>query len=177
MFVIEAVYGWLAHSNALFADSLDMLGDGIIYGVSLMVLNQEAIWRNRAALAKGYFMAALAFSIMLLSFYRFYNPVMPTVEMMGIIGILAFAANVTCLFLLTRHKNDDINMRSAWICARNDVLANLSVLVAAGGVAWASSPWPDLVISMLICSYILKSSLVIIKEAQEELKPTILPIG
>ena len=176
MFVVEAIYGWLASSNALWADSLDMLGDAIIYGVSLMVLNRETVWRNRAALLKGYLMAALAFSIMLFSFYRFYNPVMPGVEMMGIIAILAFAANVICLFLLTRHKNDDINMRSSWICARNDVLVNLSVLVAAGGVAWTGSPWPDLVISMLICSFILKSSLGIIKEAQEELKPVTLPI-
>ncbi len=176
MFVVEAIYGWLASSNALWADSLDMLGDAIIYGVSLIVLNQETVWRNRAALLKGYLMAALAFSIMLFSFYRFYNPVMPGVEMMGIIGILAFTANVICLFLLTRHKNDDINMRSSWICARNDVLVNLSVLVAAGGVAWTGSHWPDLVISMLICSFILKSSLGIIREAQEELKPITLPI-
>ena len=171
MFVIEAVYGWLASSNALWADSLDMLGDAIIYGVSLVVLNRETVWRNRAALLKGYLMAVLAFSILLFSLYRFYHPVMPGVETMGAIAMLAFAANIICLFLLTRHKNDDINMRSSWICARNDVLVNLSVLVAAGGVAWTHSPWPDLVISMLICSFILKSSLGIIKEAQTELKP------
>ena len=113
---------------------------------------------------------------MLFSFYRFYYPVMPGVEIMGIIIVLAFTVNITCLFLLTHHKNDDINMRSSWICARNDVLVNLSVLTAAGGVAWTSSSWPDLMISMLICSFILKSSLGLIKEAQEELKPIILPI-
>lgn len=176
MFVIEVVCGWMASSNALWADSLDMLGDATIYGISLIVLSREKVWRIRAALLKGYLMATLAFSIMLFSLYRFYNPVMPGVEMMGIIGILAFAANVTCLVLLTRHKNDDINMSSSWICARNDVLVNLSVLVAAGGAAWTGSHWPDLVISMLICSFILKSSLGIIKEAQEELKPITLPI-
>lgn len=177
MFVVEAVYGWLAHSNALFADSLDMLGDAIIYGMSLMVLNREAIWRSRAALVKGYFMAALAFSIMLFSFYRFYFPIMPGAGLMSVIGIVALIANICCLVLLTRHKNDDINMRSAWICARNDVLANLSVLVAAGGVSLTNSSWPDLLISMLICSFILKSSLSVIREAQEELKPVVQPIS
>ena len=114
-------------------------------------------------------MSGLTLSIMLISFYRFYHPVLPSVEIMSITGVLAFAVNLTCLFLLTHHKSDDINMRSSWVCARNDVLANLGVLTAAGGVAWSGSPWPDLVISMLICSFILKSSLGLIREAQEEL--------
>jgi len=176
MFVVEVVCGWMANSNALWSDSLDMLGDAIIYGLSLLALNQETAWRNRAALFKGYLMAGLALSILLLSFYRFYHPVMPGVEIMSIIGICALIANIICLILLTRHKNDDLNMRSSWICARNDVLVNLSVLIAAGGVALTASPWPDLIISAFICLYIFKSSLWIIKEAQEKLKPLTLPI-
>jgi len=176
MFVVEVVFGWLANSSALWSDSLDMLGDAIIYGLSLMVLNQGTVWQNRAALFKGYLMAGLALLILLFSFYRFYHPMMPGVETMSIIGICALIANITCLILLTRHKNDDLNMRSSWICARNDVLVNLSVLAAAGGVALTDSPWPDLLISALICLYILNSSLWIIREALEKLKPITLPI-
>tara|TARA_B100000686_G_scaffold343711_1_gene425016 strand:- start:1350 stop:1817 length:468 start_codon:yes stop_codon:yes gene_type:complete len=104
MFVIEAICGWVVYSNALWADSLDMLGDAVICGMSLMALNRETVWQSQFALFKGYLMAALSFTIMLFSFYRFYYPVMPGVEIMGIIIVLAFTVNITCLFLLTYQK-------------------------------------------------------------------------
>src|SRR6058998_2367806 len=104
MFVAESTAGILAHSTALFADSIDMLGDAIVYGFSLYVVGRGVVWQARAALLKGI--------------------IMPTVEVMGAVGVLAFVANLACLMLLRRRRGDDINMRSAWICSRNDVVGN-----------------------------------------------------
>ncbi|MBT3366052.1 MAG: cation transporter [Nitrospina sp.] len=169
MFFVEGIGGWLAQSNALMADALDMLGDSVIYGFSLFVIQLDPIWRTRAGILKGLIMSVFALGILGSAIYRVYYHATPDASTMGVIGGMALAANLFCAYLLLRFKNDDINMRSAWLCSRNDVLANLGVLVAAGGVAWTSSHWPDLAVGVIIAALILQSSFGIFKDAQLEL--------
>jgi Co/Zn/Cd efflux system component len=134
MFLVESTAGVLAHSTALFADSIDMLGDAIVYGFSLYVIGRGALWQARAALLKGIVMAAFGVGVLVQVAVKIAQGLAPSVEVMGAVGVLAFAANLCCLALLWRRRGDDINMRSAWICSRNDVIGNAAVLVAAG--AW-----------------------------------------
>ncbi|MBT5027695.1 MAG: cation transporter [Nitrospina sp.] len=170
MFFVEGIAGLQAQSNALMADALDMLGDAAIYGFSLFVIQHDPIWRTRAGFAKAVSMSIFAVSILGAAIYRvFYNGV-PIAATMGLIGGLALAANLLCAYLLLRFKDDDINMRSAWLCSRNDVLANLGVLAAAGGVAWTGSHWPDLLVGVVIAGLILQSSIGIFKDAQVEIE-------
>ena len=165
MFLTESVAGVLAHSTALFADSLDMLGDAIVYGFSLYVIGRGIAWQARAALLKGLIMAAFGIGLLVQVAFKITRGVTPTVEVMGVVGTLAFAANLWCLALLWRRRGDDINMRSAWICSRNDVIGNVAVLVAAGAVAVTGSPWPDIVIGLLVASVFGRSAVQVMRDA------------
>ena len=165
MFLTESVAGVLAHSTALFADSLDMLGDAIVYGFSLYVIGRGIAWQARAALLKGLIMAAFGIGLLVQVAFKITRGVTPTVEVMGVVGTLAFAANLWCLALLWRRRGDDINMRSAWICSRNDVIGNVAVLVAAGAVAVTGSPWPDIVIGLLVASVFGRSAVQVVRDA------------
>jgi Co/Zn/Cd efflux system component len=165
MFLTESVAGVLAHSTALFADSLDMLGDAIVYGFSLYVIGRGIAWQARAALLKGLIMAAFGIGLLVQVAFKITGGVAPTVEVMGVVGTLAFAANLWCLALLWRRRGDDINMRSAWICSRNDVIGNAAVLVAAGAVAVTGSPWPDIVIGLLVASVFGRSAVQVVRDA------------
>ena len=165
MFLTESVAGVLAHSTALFADSLDMLGDAIVYGFSLYVISRGIAWQARAALLKGLIMAAFGVGLLVQVAFKITSGVAPTVEVMGVVGTLAFAANLWCLALLWRRRGDDINMRSAWICSRNDVIGNAAVLVAAGAVAVTGSPWPDIVIGLLVASVFGRSAVQVVRDA------------
>jgi Co/Zn/Cd efflux system component len=165
MFLTESVAGVLAHSTALFADSLDMLGDAIVYGFSLYVIGRGIAWQARAALLKGLIMAAFGIGLLVQVAFKITRSVTPTVEVMGVVGTLAFAANLWCLALLWRRRGDDINMRSAWICSRNDVIGNVAVLVAAGAVAVTGSPWPDIVIGLLVASVFGRSAVQVVRDA------------
>ena len=170
MFFVEGITGWMAQSNALMADALDMLGDAVVYGFSLFVIQLNPIWRTRSGILKATIMSVFAFSILGSAIYRVYHHVVPIASAMGIVGSIALAVNLLCAYLLLRFRKDDINMRSAWLCSRNDVLANLGVLAAAGGVAWTGSHWPDLAVGMIISVMILQSSFGIFKDARLELK-------
>jgi Co/Zn/Cd efflux system component len=165
MFLTESVAGVLAHSTALFADSLDMLGDAIVYGFSLYVIGRGIAWQARAALLKGLIMAAFGIGLLVQVAFKITRGVTPTVEVMGVVGTLAFAANLWCLALLWRRRGDDINMRSAWICSRNDVIGNVAVLVAAGAVAVSGSPWPDIVIGLLVATVFGRSAVQVVRDA------------
>jgi len=165
MFLTESVAGVLAHSTALFADSLDMLGDAIVYGFSLYVIGRGIAWQARTALLKGLIMAAFGIGLLVQVAFKITRGVTPTVEVMGVVGTLAFAANLWCLALLWRRRGDDINMRSAWICSRNDVIGNVAVLVAAGAVAATGSPWPDIVIGLLVASVFGRSAVQVVRDA------------
>jgi Co/Zn/Cd efflux system component len=169
MFLAESVAGILAHSTALFADSVDMLGDAIVYGFSLSVISRGAIWQARAAMLKGVIMAAFGAGVLGQVIWKLSTGHGPTVEVMGAVGLLALTANVFCLLLLWRRRGDDINMRSAWICSRNDVIGNAGVLVAAGAVALAGSPWPDIIVGLLVAGVFVRSAAHVIRDASRAL--------
>ena len=169
MFFIEAIYGWFAQSNALMADALDMLGDAAIFGFSLYVIRLNTIWQSRAGYIKGIIMAIFAIGVLTNTFYRSFNPIIPEVTTMGVVGCMALVANLVCAVMLLGFRDTDVNMRSAWLCSRNDVLANLGVLLAAAGVAWTNSPWPDLVVGISISALILKSAIEVMRDAKIEI--------
>lgn len=170
MFVVELVFGLLAGSMALLADSLDMLGDALVYGFSLYVISRGPVWKARAAVAKAAVMGLFGAFVLGQLLYRLIYPQVPSFETMGAVGALALVANGACFALLWRHRAEDINMRSVWLCSRNDLLANVLVLLAALAVWMLGSPWPDIVVGALICALFLRSALIVAREAREELR-------
>lgn len=170
MFGVELFIGLLAGSTALLADSLDMLGDALVYGFSLYVVGRSVRWRASAALLKGIIMAGFGLVVLAQAGYHFFVPEVPDFRLMGATGALALGANVACLLLLTRHRNDDLNMRSTWLCSRNDIIANAGVLVAAAGVFVLGSPWPDLAVGLLITAVFMRSAVHVIRQATTELR-------
>ena len=165
MFVVELTAGLLGNSISLVADSLDMLGDAMVYGFSLYVVARSATMKARAALLKGIIMAAFGFFVLGQVIYRIAFPQLPVYEAIGAIGLLALAANGTCFFLLWRHRADDINMSSVWLCSRNDIIANISVLFAAVGVWLTHSGWPDILIGLALAGLFLRSALHVLRES------------
>ena len=165
MFVVESVAGLLAHSTALLADSVDMLGDAIVYGFSLYVINRGDVWKARAALLKGVIMAIFGAAVLAQVGVKLLHSLSPAAEVMGGIGVLALGANLVCLGLLWQRREDDINMRSAWVCSRNDVVGNLGVLAAAAGVALTASPWPDIIVGLAVAAVFGRSAIQITRAA------------
>jgi len=165
LFVIEFVYGNLAHSTSLVADSLDMLGDAFVYGISLYAIGRSLKWSASISLVKGSVMLVFGLWAVGQAIYRFVTPSLPVAETMGWVGGLALIANLTCAALLLRFRNADINMRSTWLCSRNDVIANIGVLIAAGLVALTNSRYPDLVVGITIAGLVLSSSFVVLKDS------------
>jgi cation diffusion facilitator family transporter len=170
MFLIEGAAGVVAHSTSLLADALDMLGDALVYGFSLFVLMRSARWQAGAALAKGAFMLVFGLGVLGEAIYKVFDPVMPGVETMGVIGGLALGANLVCFFLLYRHRGDNLNMSSTWLCSRNDIVANIGVLLAAGGSYALASRWPDVVVGATIAGLFLASSLGVLRKSLRELR-------
>jgi cation diffusion facilitator family transporter len=169
MFGVEFTAGLLAGSTALLADSLDMLGDSLVYGFSLFVLQRSLAWRARAAILKGAIMAAFGVGVLVDAGLGIRAGVPPLVPAMAAVGALALAANAYCFALLWRHRTDDINLRSTWLCSRNDLIANTAVLAAAALVAWTRSPWPDLVVGAGIALLFLRTAFSVLRESFAEL--------
>lgn len=165
MFLAELMAGLLAHSTALLADSADMLGDAIVYGFSLYVIGRAPTWQTRAALLKGIIMAVFGIGIAAEVVSKLAQGVTPEAELMGAVALAALAANAAVLGLLWRHRADDINMRSAWLCSRNDVIANGGVLLAALGVGLTGSVWPDLLVGLAIAALFAMSAVRVIRES------------
>ena len=170
MFVVELTAGLLANSISLVADSLDMLGDALVYGFSLYVVARGARMKATAALFKGGIMAVFGLFVLGQAIYRFVVPHAPVFEAIGAIGLLVLAANSLCLVLLWRHRADDINMSSVWLCSRNDIIANVSVLFAALGVWLTSSRWPDIIVGLSLAVLFLRSALHVLRSARAELR-------
>jgi cation diffusion facilitator family transporter len=168
MFLVEGAAGVVAHSTSLLADALDMLGDALVYGFSLFVLMRSARWQASAALAKGAFMLVFGLGVLGEAIYKVFHPLMPGVETMGVIGGLALGANLVCFFLLYRHRSDNLNMSSTWLCSRNDIVANVGVLLAAGGSYALASRWPDVVVGATIAGLFLASSLGVLRKSFRE---------
>jgi Co/Zn/Cd efflux system component len=165
MFLVELVAGLLAHSTALLADAADMLGDAIVYGFSLYVIGRGAAWQARAALLKGGIMAAFGLAIVVEVMVKLARGLAPQADVMWGVGCLALAANTSVLVFLWRHRADDINMRSVWICSRNDVAANAGVLLAALGVTVTGSAWPDVAVGLGIGGLFVSSAVGVILAA------------
>lgn len=170
MFLAELGAGLVAHSTALVADSVDMLGDALVYGLSLWVVGRGPRWPARAALLKGIVMAAFAAGVLAEASLKIARGLLPGAGMMGAFALLALAANTACLVLLGRRRGDDLNMRSAWLCSRNDVLGNVGVLIAAGGVALTDSAWPDIGVGLLLALVFARSSIGVIRAALHQFR-------
>jgi len=170
MFLAEFGASLAAHSTALLSDSVDMLGDAIVYGFSLYAVMRGPVWHARAALLKGSIMGAFGLGVLLEVTVKLVRGVVPSADLIGAMGIVALAANIFCLVLLARHREDDINMRSAWLCSRNDVVANVGVLLAAAGVGVTGMAWPDIVIGLVIAAMFGGSSVGVIRAARQQLR-------
>ena len=168
MFLVECVAGVIANSTALLADSVDMLGDAIVYGFSLYVVARGTIWHARSALLKGLIMAAFGVGVLVQVVVKLLAGLTPSAEIMGGIGLLALIANAVCLALLWPRRTDDINMRSAWVCSLNDVGANVAVLVAGAAVALSGSGWPDIIVGLLIACMFGASAVNVIRSATRQ---------
>lgn len=170
MFVGEFAAGWIAGSVALVSDSLDMLGDALVYGFSLYAVTESLRTKAVAARIKGLIMAAFALAAFGQVVYRLLVPQVPAFEAMGAMGVLALLANGVCFVLLWSHRADDINMSSVWLCSRNDLIANVSVLAAAGGVLLTRSAWPDMVVGIAIALLFSKSAITVLSQSRHELR-------
>ncbi len=165
--VVAALYG---NSTALLADSLDNLGDALTYGLSLYAVSRGTAMKAKVALFKGglIFIAACVVVAQITS--KVFVPSVPDFEIMGIFSILGLAANSLCLYLLWRHRHEDVNMSSVWECSRNDIVSNLSVFLAAGAVWFTGSGWPDIVVALGLAWLLLHSSIRVISSAMVELR-------
>lgn len=169
MFIAIALAALYGKSTALLSDSLDNLGDALTYGLSLYAVSKGTATKARVALFKGALIFAAASLVIAQIIYRLINPVLPSYEIMSIFSIAGLVANGLCLYLLWRHRNEDINMSSVFECSRNDIASNLSVILAAIGVWVFNSGIPDIIIATLLAALLLNSSVRVIKGALSEL--------
>ncbi|HWH22017.1 MAG TPA: cation transporter [Allosphingosinicella sp.] len=165
MFVAEFTAGLIAGSAALMADSVDMLGDASVYGLSLYAIGRSLRWKAGAAVAKGFFILALGFGVLVQIAVKIETGVPPSSTLMLVFGALALAVNLFCLRLMWRFRSLDVNMSSTVECSRNDALANVGVLLAAAAVALTGSFWPDIVVACIIAALFLRSALGMLGEA------------
>jgi Co/Zn/Cd efflux system component len=165
MFVAEFTAGLIAGSAALMADSVDMLGDATVYGVSLYAISRSARWKAGAAVAKGLFIMALGFGVLVQIGVKLQTGSLPSSTLMLVFGGIALAVNLYCLMLMWRFRTVDVNMASTVECSRNDALANAGVLVAAGAVALTDSFWPDIAVAAVIAALFFRSALRMLGEA------------
>ncbi|MCG6898840.1 MAG: cation transporter [Gammaproteobacteria bacterium] len=170
MFLVIVVAARYGDSAALLADSLDNLGDALTYGLSLYVVSRGAAAKARVALFKGGLILLAACAVAAQVIYRLFVPGTPVFEIMGAFSLLGLAANTLCMYLLWRHRHEDVNMNSVWECSRNDIAANLSVFVAAAAVWLTASGWPDLLVALGLVWLLMRSALRVITSAMVELR-------
>ncbi|GGD61454.1 cation transporter [Lacimicrobium alkaliphilum] len=170
MFVVIAVAAFYANSSALLADSLDNLGDALTYALSLYVVSRSARAKAKVALFKGLLIFVAGCVVAGQILYRLWVPGMPVFELMGTFSLIALAANSVCLYLLWRHRHEDVNMSSVWECSRNDIATNLSVFIAAGAVWLTGSGWPDILVAVGLVVLLMRSSLRVLSSATAELR-------
>jgi Co/Zn/Cd efflux system component len=168
MFLLEMTAGALARSQALQADALDFLADTATYGLSLAVIGTSLRRRASAALLKGVSLTFMALWVLGSTVYHSLVLALPSAEVMGSIAILALVANATSVLLLMRYKDGDANIRSVWLCSRNDAIGNIVVMLAALGVWGSHTAWPDLGVAAFMASLFLTSSVQILRQAWQE---------
>ena len=172
MFLVELVGGAYAYSSALWADSLDFFGDAVNYGISLAVLGASLYWRATVALIKGLTMAAFGLVVMAKVIYAYLLGIPPEAITMGIIGAIALLANVITAVILYAFRDGDSNMKSVWLCSRNDAIGNVAVIFAAIGVFGTGSLWPDMIVAVIMASLGLTAGYQVVKQALQERRTT-----
>lgn len=170
MFVVEVMGGAYTHSSSLWADSLDFFGDAVNYGISLAVLGASLYWRATVALMKGITMAAFGLVVMAKVVYAYAQGIPPQAITMGMIGVLALIANVVSAVILYAFRDGDSNMKSVWLCSRNDAIGNIAVILAAVGVFGTGSLWPDLIVAAIMAGLGLTAGYQVIQQALKERK-------
>jgi cation diffusion facilitator family transporter len=170
LFGVELSAGLLAGSSALMSDSLDNLGDALTYGLSMYAVGRGARIKSLIAIFKALLILVAGILVLAQVLMRVAEPSLPVFQTMGIVSLIALAANSICLFLLTRHREDDVNMQSVWECSRNDIASNVSVFVAGMGVWFTRSAWPDLVVGLALAMLFLYSSAMILRSAISTLR-------
>jgi Co/Zn/Cd efflux system component len=170
MFAVEIIYSWQSASVSLLADSIDFLGDSANYALSIFVLAMSVQARAKAALVKAASMAIFGVGVLAHAIWNAITSVIPDAQTMGVIGILAFCANVGVAILLYAYRNGDSNMRSVWLCTRNDALGNIAVIIAALGVFGTNTGWPDLIVASIMATLALTSAWQVVKQARSELR-------
>lgn len=168
--VVEMVGGFLAESQAAKADALDFIGDGLITMLGLVAIAWSAAARARVALLQGLFLGALGLGVLVNTILRIVERQQPEAELMGLLGVIGLAVNVTAAAVLVPHRTGDANVRAVWLFSRNDAIGNAAVVVAAGFVALTDTPWPDLVVAVVIAGLFLQSSISIVRSARQEMR-------
>lgn len=169
MFVVEIAAGWKGGSVSLLADAVDFFGDGVNFAASLFALTLATVWRSKVALYKGYVMFTYGVFIVGKTIWASLYGTTPEHEIMGIIGVLALVANVSVAVLLYAYREGDANMRSVWICTRNDAIGNVLILIAAAGVFGTGTRWPDLIVALLMGGLAISGGVTVVRRAQDEL--------
>jgi len=172
MFVVIAGAALYGQSTALLADSLDNFGDALTYGLSLYAVSRGPGTKAKVALFKGILILVAALVVLVQIIYKLFVPSLPVFEVMGAFSLLGLIANSVCLWLLWRHRHEDVNMSSVWECSRNDIASNISVFLAAGAVWFFDSGWPDIVVAIGLVYLLLRSAIRVISSAVAELKAT-----
>ena len=169
MFGIELFSGWHSGSLSLLADSIDFAGDALNYGVSLAVLSAALAWRARAAVVKALCMMGFGALILGRAVWTMHTGTVPDGTTMGAVGLLALIANVTVAWMLYAFREGDANMRSVWLCSRNDAIGNVLVMLAAAGVLGTESGWPDLLVAAGMAALALQGGWQVMRQARREL--------
>ena len=172
MFIVIAVAAFYGKSTALLSDSLDNLGDALTYGLSLYAVSQGTAAKAKVALFKGGLIFIGACVVFAQIMQRLVVPVLPSFEVMGIFSLMGLVANSLCLFVLWKHRKEDINMSSVWECSRNHIASNLSVFIAAGAVWFFESGWADILVASCLVILLLGSSFRVFSSALKELRTT-----
>lgn len=168
MFAVEMGAGQVAKSQALQADALDFLGDALTYGISLAVIGASVRVRSNAALLKALSLLVMGLWVMGSTLWRVFYVQLPEAQIMGVVGLMALAANLASVALLVRYKDGDANVRSVWLCSRNDAIGNVAVMLAAAGVWGTATGWPDLIVAGIMATLFLSSAFQIIRQALTE---------
>lgn len=168
--LIETIGGFIAGSQALKADALDFLGDGLITGLGVLAIGWSLVWRARSALIQGLFLGLLGLGVLANTAYRVVVQQPPEPDLMGVFGIVALIVNVAAALALIPHRTGDANVRAVWLFSRNDAIGNAAVVLAAGLVAWTGTAWPDLVVAAAIAGLFLHASWSIIRDANADLR-------
>ena len=176
MFAAELAGAMISRSVALQADALDFLGDAANYGISLAVVGMHLRWRARAALLKGLSMGAFGIWVIGTTLWRVYEGGVPEAHIITGVGFAALVANVSVALALFRYRDGDANMRSVWLCSRNDAIANVAVIAAGAGVWFSGTFWPDVAVGAVIAGLALFASVDVIRRARDELRAAKMPL-